>query len=308
MKITLDLAELVARGKLTNEEAARLKTLAASETGSVAANVFIAFGIISVALGIGFFVPTAATAVVVGALLAGFGLALSLARAEAWLLLARICLTIGTLIFGGGLIYLADGAVWAVVLLAVGAAGASVLARSGLLAAISILLVASALGSGAGYWHAFYAIVVPQPGLNVFVFSILALLLFLASQRLPPAYERLAIIGSRTAVLMVNVAFLVGSLFGNQNPPIDALVFTIGWAVALIGVGIWGAWANRRWVVNVAAVFGAIHFYTQWFETLGANPLSVLGGGVLLVGFGMALWAFNRRNQQTAPPSPIAAG
>lgn len=295
MKVTLNLTELVARGQLTQQEADRLKGLAAGETGSVAANVFIAFGIIAVALGIGFLVPTAPTAVAVGVLLAGLGLVLSLVRAEAWLLLARICLTVGTVVFGGGLIYLADGAVWAVVMLAAGAALAAVLARSALLAAISILLVASALGSGAGYWHALYAIFVPEPGLNVFVFSILALLLFLTSQRVAPEYERLAIIGARTAVLMVNVAFLVGSLFGNDDPAIAPVVFTIGWAVALVAVGLWGAWANRCWVVNVAAVFGAIHFYTQWFETLGANPLSVLGGGVLLVAFGVALWAFNRR-------------
>ena len=51
---------------------------------------------------------------------------------------------------------------------------------------------------------------------------------------------------------------------------------------------------NRRWVVNVAAVFGAIHFYTQWFERLGATPLSVLLGGLLMLGFALGLWAFNR--------------
>ena len=38
----------------------------------------------------------------------------------------------------------------------------------------------------------------------------------------------------------------------------------------------WAVKANRRWVINLVAVFGAIHFYTQWFERLGADPLSVL--------------------------------
>ena len=64
-------------------------------------------------------------------------------------------------------------------------------------------------------------------------------------------------------------------------------------AVLLVGVGLWGVLSNRRWVVNAAAVFGAIHFYTQWFEYLGANPFSVLGGGILLIGFGLALRWFN---------------
>ena len=58
--------------------------------------------------------------------------------------------------------------------------------------------------------------------------------------------------------------------------------------------------SNRRWVVNAAAVFGAIHFYTQWFEYLGPNPLSVLGGGILLIGFGFALRWFNTKFH-TAP-------
>ena len=50
---------------------------------------------------------------------------------------------------------------------------------------------------------------------------------------------------------------------------------------------------NRRWVVNVAAVFGAIHFYTQWFELLGANPLSVLSCGLVTLGLAMGLWKLN---------------
>ena len=46
--------------------------------------------------------------------------------------------------------------------------------------------------------------------------------------------------------------------------------------------------------MNTAAVFGALHFYTQWFEMLGPSPFSILGGGLLLIGFGLALRAFNR--------------
>jgi hypothetical protein len=72
-------------------------------------------------------------------------------------------------------------------------------------------------------------------------------------------------------------------------------VFGIGWALALVAVGIWGAKANRRWVVNIAAIFAAIHFYTQWFERLGANALSVLLGGLLMLAIAIALWSFNKR-------------
>jgi hypothetical protein len=57
---------------------------------------------------------------------------------------------------------------------------------------------------------------------------------------------------------------------------------------------VWGVRANRRWVVNVATVFGAIHFYTQWFERLGATPVSVLVAGLLALGIAVALRYFNK--------------
>ncbi|MGD9921235.1 MAG: hypothetical protein AB7V13_07275, partial [Pseudorhodoplanes sp.] len=76
-------------------------------------------------------------------------------------------------------------------------------------------------------------------------------------------------------------------------------------AIALIAVGVWGVRAGRRWVVNVAAVFGGIHFYTQWFAILGANAFSVLLAGVILIAIAMALRSFNR---QALNPPPAADG
>ena len=82
-----------------------------------------------------------------------------------------------------------------------------------------------------------------------------------------------------------------------------AEVFIAGWAVALLAVAAWAVKANRRWVVNLAAVFGAIHFYTQWFERLGATPVSVLVGGVLVLAFAVVAWKLNRK----AEAMPAAA-
>jgi hypothetical protein len=70
--------------------------------------------------------------------------------------------------------------------------------------------------------------------------------------------------------------------------------FVIAWTIALVAVGIWATAANRRWVINLIAVFGAIHFYTQWFERLGASPGSVLGAGLLALGLAIGLWHLNR--------------
>jgi iron complex transport system permease protein len=48
-------------------------------------------------------------------------------------------------------------------------------------------------------------------------------------------------------------------------------------------------------MVNVVAVFAAIDFYTQWFERLGLEPISVVIGGLLMLGLALGLWMFNRR-------------
>jgi hypothetical protein len=294
MKVTLDLTALVANGKLSQAEADRLKGLAAADTGSLGTNIFLAFGTVAVALGAGTLLPTPQTAIVVGALLVALGLALTIANVTRWALFAQIVTVIGALGVVGGVWLLSNGS-WAINLaMAVGLAAAAIAARSGLLAALAVLMLAVALGSGTAYWNASYFLGVERPALTIGVLSALTLALFLGSLRMPPAYERLAIIAARTAILMINAAFLIGSLFGDALVRLPLVAFSIAWAVVLIVVGGWAIMANRRWVVNAAAVFGAIHFYTQWFETLGPSPASILGGGVLLIAFGLALAWFNK--------------
>jgi len=142
------------------------------------------------------------------------------------------------------------------------------------------------------------------------LFSALALIAYQASQRLPADYERLAITAARTSLLLINFGFWIGSLWGDplmllrsmnakdaslDKTVIPATVFSILWAVVLLGAGIWAVQVNRRWLVNLVALFAGIHFYTQWFERLGATPLSVLLGGVVMLASAFALWMFNRR-------------
>ena len=50
--------------------------------------------------------------------------------------------------------------------------------------------------------------------------------------------------------------------------------------------------------MNVVAVFGAIHFYSQWFERLGASPGSVLTAGGVALGFALGLRALNAKLTQ----------
>jgi iron complex transport system permease protein len=314
MKITLDLSKLVEESKLTAEEADRLRALAARDTGSLAINILVGFGVAAVSAGALAVVPTPATALILGLAVFGIGLAFSLTRNEQWTLLAQICLVIGALMFCGAVLALGKGSLGALLIVTAALAAAAIVARSGLLMSAAVLALGACLGARAGYWHATYALAIYEPAVTVALFSALALATYLASKRLPAEYERLALIAARTSVFMVNFGFWIGSLWGDNlrlirslmhnddsiltaaGPDIIApVMFAAGWAVALLGVGLWGMQANRRWVVNVAAVFGAIHFYTQWFDRLGPQPLSFIFGGLLILVFAFGLWSFNRR-------------
>jgi len=317
MKITLDLSKLVEEGKLTPAEAERLKGLAAHDTGSLGINILLGFGIVAVSAGIVALVPTPLAGAAVGAAMFALGLALTLTRAEQWSLLAQICVVIGALIAAAGAVALGEGSLASLIGVTAALAFAALLARSSLLTAAAVLLLAACLGARSGYWHATYSVTIYEPALTVALFSLVALAAYLISKRLAADYERLALTAARTAVFLVNFGFWIGSLWGDRlrllrsfgsdaatsaatTVMIPSWVFGVVWAIALIGVGVWGAMVNRRWVVNVAAVFAAIHFYTQWFERLGATPLAILLGGLILLGVAIGLWSFNRRTR-TAP-------
>jgi iron complex transport system permease protein len=316
LKITLDLSKLLEEGKLTPQEAERLKALAARDTGSLAINVLVGFGVVAVSAGAVALVPTPLTALILGVVLFAIGLVFTFHRDERWSLLTQICLVIGALMFCGGVLVLGSGALSAMLIVTAALAAAAIVARSGLLMAAAVLALGACLGARAGYWHATYALAIYEPAVTIVLFSALAVAAYLLSKRLKADYERLALVAARTAVFMVNFGFWIGSLWGDDlrlirslihNDPsiltsgstgpeiISPLMFSIGWAVVLLGAALWGMHANRRWVVNVAAVFGAIHFYTQWFDALGPGPLSFMIGGLLMLAFALALWAFNRR-------------
>lgn len=314
MKITLDLSKLVEDGKLTLEEAERLKALAARDTGSLAINILVGFGVVAVSAGAVALIPTAETALVLGLVVFAVGVALTFNRDERWSLLTQICLVVGALMFCGGVLAVGDGALGAMLIVTAALAVAAIVARSGLLMAAAVLALGACLGAKAGYWHATYALAIYEPALTIVLFSAVAIATYVVSKRLPADYERLALVAARTSVFMVNFGFWIGSLWGDNfrlirslihNDPsilttgsgsdiISPFAFSVGWAAALLAAAVWGMRANRRWVVNVAAVFGAIHLYTQWFDALGPGPLAFIVGGLLMLAFAYGLWALNR--------------
>ena len=316
MKITLDLSALVESGQLTASEADRLQGLAKAGTHSTAINLLVGFGLVAVVASLGWLMPSPVTAVALGVVLAAIGCAINVAQPKAWDLLAQICVVVGALSFCGGLAVLDGGSLRAIMFGILVMTVAGIWVRSGLLIALAVLAVGSCLGSSTDYSHAMYTLTVEEPTLTILVFSVIALGCYLVSLRLRAAYERLALIAARVAVLSVNFGFWIGSLWGDdlahvrgwlgetpdtfhgiRHPAIPALVFGIGWAIALAAVIAWALRVNRMWIVNTAAVFAALHFYTQWFERLGADPVTVLVAGLLMLVFALGLWRFNRSTQ-----------
>jgi hypothetical protein len=201
-------------------------------------------------------------------------------------------------------------------LLAVGAA-----AQNGLLVVLSVFALAGALGSSTGYWHASYGLLVRESTVTIIVFGLLgALASYLSIQVLREPYARLAQLFALMALLWVNFGFWVGSLWGDYpleawtapdviSPPyrteawalfISRDVFSVVWALALAGIGVWAAMHSRRGAVNMAATFGGIHFYTQWFERLRATPEMVIAAGAVAVAIAFALWRYNQRQSAGA--------
>lgn len=311
MKVVLDLSKLLEDGQITQAEADRLKSLSAQQTGSAGINILLGFGVTAVAVGAVALVPTPLTAIAIGAIVFAGALVATLKGSKQWAMLGQISLVVGALMFCGGVAVFGEGSLASMLIVTAALAACAIVSRSSLLIALAVLAVSSCLGARTGYRHAMYSLAIFEPALTIALFSAIALGAYQASKRLAADYERLAISAARTSVLLVNMGFWIGSLWGdplvllrslNRTDPSQLInskiipdwAFSLGWAAALIAIGAWGVTANRRWVVNVAAIFGAIHFYTQWFERLGANAITVLLGGLLMIGFAYGLWAFNK--------------
>ena len=247
-------------------------------------------------------------------------MALTLHRADEWGLLGSILLLVGSVTAGGGIIALTEGGVIGFLIVTVLCAGAAIFAKSVLLSILATLALSATVGAMTAYGHATYVLVIRQPAVTVVLFSILALVTYYLSKRLKPDYERIAIAFSRTSLFLVNLGFWVGSLWGDSlwnqrgnwdfrsGAVIPDWVFVIGWAVALIATGVWAAGANKRWVVNLLTVFGAIHFYTQYFERLGASPGSILVAGLVAIAIAFGIVWYNKSTKRAVETVPENAG
>lgn len=300
MKIVLNIKELLEEGKINQAEYDKLLSLSKNETGSLALNLLIGFGIFMVCVGVITLTQSASTALIMGLLTFLIGLFIQFKGTKEWSVLSSCCSISGVLIFIGGMnIWLIEAILSESVFLPLAMnveilttfilIASSVFLTSNILAALSILSIAQITGAGTDYFMASYTIWVSSPVVTIVLFSALAFFLYYLSRSTLSRYENILITGSRTSVLVANFGFWVGSLFGGGDLEVSSELISMAWALALIGFAVWGWRANRRWVVIVSSIFGAIHFYTQWFTILEMEPASVVIGGVIAIGIGIGI-------------------
>lgn len=201
-------------------------------------------------------------------------------------------------------------------------AGAGVILDVRLVTAFAIVPFAQALETGAGYFHAAYFFYSPEPTLTILQMAALLGVCVWLGARLSDRHARHAGILAIMAAVVGNLAFLVASLWGDTvgvsffEMPFDPdmsweerhaareafeasflhiseHVFTVIWAVLLAGAAFWAAHANRRGLFNAAMTFGAIHAYTQVFETMSDEPLAWALMGLAAVPLAWGMWRLN---------------
>ena len=126
------------------------------------------------------------------------------------------------------------------------------------------------------------------------------------------------------AFIVANLCALVGSLWGDvvgdnlwgpgrvaapgetwedyqatrEEFEVTALVISEGfysilWAVVLAAMIAWSAMRANRGLFNTAMTFGAIHAYTQVFESFGDEPLAYVIGGLAAIPLAWGMWRLN---------------
>lgn len=330
MKLLVDIEKLQAQGTVTAEQAAAIRRAASAETMSLAVNVILALGVIAVVVGVIALQPGAGAMALVGGCIALGGLLLRLLRTESFGFLGGALLLVGALLHGVAALIEYKGAMAAFAYVAALYLALGAIARHGLLIALSVFALAGLLGSSTGYWHASYGLWVKEPSFTIAAFGLLAIAALATAPKLGTAYRRLAHVFALLCVVWVNFGFWVGSLWGDhpgsswaraellysdahiadryqrlqdwyaQALKIPADAFAIGWAAALIALGAWAAANNRRGLVNAAATFASIHFFTQWFERLKTAPETVIAAGAIAVAIAFALWRYNHKAQAAA--------
>ncbi|MEL6752825.1 MAG: hypothetical protein AAFO57_02265 [Pseudomonadota bacterium] len=311
MKISLDIDALIADGTVPRElgEVLRARGKPAAG-GTVAISVLLIFGAIAVAGGVLAYDPSATVGLLLAATALGAGFTVQNMLGAPWRLLAHGLAIMGGLGLAGWVgaeFHDHESAFWPPVAITLIFGAIAAAFRNTFLAVMATLSLGAVIGSGTGYWHASYMLVVRESFITIALFGALAAGAYALRDRIRDAWQGLSTAVARTAVIMVNFGFWVGSLWGDHIGEhwyagdswqaaadwresalyLPEAVFSIGWAAALFALILK---APRGGFLSVSSiVFLGIHFYTQIFETLGAEPFTMILGGVLAVAIAVYL-------------------
>lgn len=208
-----------------------------------------------------------------------------------------------------------------------------------LITSLSMLCFAAALSSRTFYEHGVYAVAVYESTLTILQMAVLALACLWVIGSQPERLGRHATILGRLAFVWMNMAFWIGSLWGDivgyflwgprwsdfsgENywladnsakaafqaardsfldgaTVISSDAYALVWALVVAGTGLWAAMGARRAVFNTAVTFGAIHLYTQYFERLEATPGMVVVAGLIAIALAYGSWRLNAWLKQRA--------
>lgn len=204
-------------------------------------------------------------------------------------------------------------------------AGAGWLTDVRLVTALAIAPFAQMLDTSTFYFHAAYVFYSPEPTLSVIQLGVLIAACLWVVRHRPDRDGRHAGMLAILAFVVANLCLLVASLWGDTVGDtfvrarleaagdsweivqqrfdawaatalhIPAGVFAVLWAAGLAGCAVWAARSQRRGLFNAAMTFGAIHAYTQMFESFGDEPLAWMLGGLAAIPLAWGLWRLNQR-------------
>lgn len=208
-----------------------------------------------------------------------------------------------------------------------------------LVSALAIIPFAQMLDTGTYYFSAMYAFYSPETTLSILQLALAMAACVAVAGMLTDRYRRHTHMFGIMAFIVANLCFLVGSLFGDTvgqtiwgpgnsswrydgtyddyRTALDAFkastlvihehVYSIVWAALLIFAAFWSAHTNRRGIFNAAMTFGAIHAYTQAFETFYDEPLAYVIGGLAAIPLAWGLWRLNDTFESRNGPDTSAA-
>ncbi|NNE89378.1 MAG: hypothetical protein HKN27_15015 [Silicimonas sp.] len=191
--------------------------------------------------------------------------------------------------------------------------------------ALAIVPFAQMLDTGTSYFHAAYVFYSPESTLTILQMAALVGACAWAATKLSERYARHTGILAVMGIVVGNLAFLVGSLWGDhvgislasgapvwekgldydawrevreaweaQFFHISEHVFTIAWGILLAAGAFWTAHANKRGLFNATMTFAGIHAYTQLFETMSDEPMAWAIGGLAAIPAAWGMWRFNQ--------------